>query len=1061
MGTPAVATPGPADVATPQQGSSAAPAAGVASSAPAVPAAGAVAAGAAGAAVAPGEEGSTDATEAPGEEGSTDAPSDGAAAKNGKEKVRKAGSSGAVGGMLDKALSVGAGDTPGTGAMGAKAKSGAGAMGAKAKAGAGKAAGAMGSKAGGESSSDDAGDSGARAKRVSALSSAPSAEGQKDGVLRTGAKAGAGAVKGAAKGAKRGEPISGALIGAAAGAAQGVLRSSDGKKKLLVLAFIMCPAAFLVPILVIMMMASLLGGSSVVTDTAASQAYVAAGKSGVDPKMSPVYTEAAANSNVPWTVVAAVGATQTVSGAPGAASAAATGAALAAPGAAPVVAPPAPAAPGAPAPAPAVPPAPGAAPVVAPPTPAAPAPGATGGAPPAAPAAPPAPGAPVVAPAAFTYKLAPAPAAPAPPAPSPPAVPAPPAAAPAAAAPAPVGEEPYISMSKAFLAKFPQGVITAAKNDHANDGGHHPRGEAIDMANSGPGGLQAVADWVFATYPDSAQEIYSNGPFQYHEQGNPYAKGSINVDNSRQDYLRNSVYASEWMTHADHVHWARLTPVGVPQSSGNTAITAPGAAGTSGNSGDYLGPLKIDVKAIAAAGGKPSDYNSLPWSADLVAKALLKALKEDPNYNPNDRLDIGSVVSQYGGQQMSTDPGLMAAQARTKAVYVGALKKLPVQNAEQNAESEYAMALAWDLGKEMKPISPTCGVSSSAGVGSGSGAGVGNLKIDGIPALYVPLIQKAATPDIPAPVLAAQLEAESNFTDPTSSTGAQGPAQFEPYTWPSWGRDTTGKGYADVHNPSDAVDAQGRFDAALAQQVRDAQAAGKIHSTASVTEMALGGYNAGIGAVLSAGGIPQNQQTQQYVPKIMNLARTKYSTAGTITVPPVVNAAVAAPAPPTAPAVTDVGCGGAAPGGAPGAAGGGAMGTGGGPKAQKVIAAAHTELGLPYIWGGGGYNGPTGGGFDCSGLTSYAFHQVGLDLPRTAQDQYSATASSKLPGGFDPASYQPGDLIFYGTADNIHHVAIAIGNGQLIQASTFGEPLNIKAIYHSDFFAATRPLGSG
>ena len=622
-------------------------------------------------------------------------------------------------------------------------------------------------------------------------------------------------------------------------------------------------------------------------------------------------------------------------------------------------------------------------------------------------------------------------------------------------------------MSKAFLAKFPQGVVTAAKADHANDGGHHPRGEAIDMANSGPGGLQAVADWVFSTYPDSAQEIYSNGPFQYHEQGNPFAKGSINVDNSRQDYLRNSVYASEWMTHADHVHWGRLTPVGVPQSSGSTAITAPGAAGTSGNSGDYLGPLKIDVKAIAAAGGKPSDYNSLSWSADLVAKALLKALKEDPNYNPSDRLDIGSVVSQYGGQQMSTDPGLVAAQARTKAVYVGALKKLPVQNAEQNAESEYAMALAWDLGKEMKPVSGTCGVSASVGVGSGSGAGVGTLKIDGIPAAYVPLIQKAATPDIPAAVLAAQLEAESNFTDPTSSTGAQGPAQFEPYTWPSWGRDTTGKGYADVHNPSDAVDAQGRFDAALAQQVRDAQAAGKIHSTASVTEMALGGYNAGIGAVLSAGGIPQNQQTQQYVPKIMNLARTKYSTAGSITVPPAVNAAMAVPAPPAAPAggVGGAGCGGAAGGapsaGAPGGiAGGGAMGTGGGPKAQKVIAAARTELGLPYIWGGGGYNGPTGGGFDCSGLTSYAFHQVGLDLPRTAQTEYSATANSKLPGGFDPASYQPGDLLFYGTADNIHHVAIAIGNGQLIQASTFGEPLNIKAIYHSDFFAATRPLGS-
>jgi len=34
-----------------------------------------------------------------------------------------------------------------------------------------------------------------------------------------------------------------------------------------------------------------------------------------------------------------------------------------------------------------------------------------------------------------------------------------------------------------------------------------------------------------------------------------------------------------------------------------------------------------------------------------------------------------------------------------------------------------------------------------------------------------------------------------------------------------------------------------------------------------------------------------------------------------------------------------------------------------------------------YVWGGGGARGPSGGGFDCSGLTQYAYHQVGLDLP--------------------------------------------------------------------------------
>ncbi len=88
-----------------------------------------------------------------------------------------------------------------------------------------------------------------------------------------------------------------------------------------------------------------------------------------------------------------------------------------------------------------------------------------------------------------------------------------------------------------------------------------------------------------------------------------------------------------------------------------------------------------------------------------------------------------------------------------------------------------------------------------------------------------------------------------------------------------------------MHNPSDAIDAQARFDAALAGQVKTAQAAGQIHSSASVTEMALGAYNAGFGAVLASGGIPQNSQTMAYVPRIMTLARTTFSDAGTITAP--------------------------------------------------------------------------------------------------------------------------------------------------------------------------------
>jgi len=113
------------------------------------------------------------------------------------------------------------------------------------------------------------------------------------------------------------------------------------------------------------------------------------------------------------------------------------------------------------------------------------------------------------------------------------------------------------------------------------------------------------------------------------------------------------------------------------------------------------------------------------------------------------------------------------------------------------------------------------------------------------------------------------------------------------------------------------------------------------------------------------------------------------------------------------------------------------------------------------VWGGGQASGPTGGGFDCSGLTLFAFAKVGVTLPRVAQGQYAATAGQAVPGGFNPAAYQPGELLFYGTASNIHHVALAIGNGQLIEAPDFGQTVSVRPIYHGDFFAATRPLGSG
>ena len=121
--------------------------------------------------------------------------------------------------------------------------------------------------------------------------------------------------------------------------------------------------------------------------------------------------------------------------------------------------------------------------------------------------------------------------------------------------------------------------------------------------------------------------------------------------------------------------------------------------------------------------------------------------------------------------------------------------------------------------------------------------------------------------------------------------------------------------------------------------------------------------------------------------------------------------------------------------------------------ARAAINYACGQRGLPYVWGG---NGPDGGdaGFDCSGLTTAAYAAAGLNLPRTAQTQYNA--GPHVPFG---QPLLPGDLVFYGPPNNIHHVGLYIGASQMINAPTFGQPVQTDNYrFHGDDYAgATRP----
>ncbi|MFX0581112.1 NlpC/P60 family protein [Nocardia nepalensis] len=121
------------------------------------------------------------------------------------------------------------------------------------------------------------------------------------------------------------------------------------------------------------------------------------------------------------------------------------------------------------------------------------------------------------------------------------------------------------------------------------------------------------------------------------------------------------------------------------------------------------------------------------------------------------------------------------------------------------------------------------------------------------------------------------------------------------------------------------------------------------------------------------------------------------------------------------------------------------------PAAYTAIAFACAQLGQPYVWGG---NGSADGGWDCSGLTRAAYEAAGIGLPRTAAEQFH----TGTPIAEDQLA--PGDLVYYGTAANIHHVGLYIGAGQMIDAPTFSQPVQIEGYRYpgDDYFAATRPI---
>ncbi len=102
-------------------------------------------------------------------------------------------------------------------------------------------------------------------------------------------------------------------------------------------------------------------------------------------------------------------------------------------------------------------------------------------------------------------------------------------------------------------------------------------------------------------------------------------------------------------------------------------------------------------------------------------------------------------------------------------------------------------------------------------------------------------------------------------------------------------------------------------------------------------------------------------------------------------------------------------------------------------KAEAAVAAALSKIGAPYIWG---VKGPTA--FDCSGLTQWAYKQVGIELP---QDTYGQVARG-VPVA--PGDVREGDLIFASfNARGPGHVLLAISHSQVVEAPGRGMSVRV------------------
>jgi cell wall-associated NlpC family hydrolase len=114
--------------------------------------------------------------------------------------------------------------------------------------------------------------------------------------------------------------------------------------------------------------------------------------------------------------------------------------------------------------------------------------------------------------------------------------------------------------------------------------------------------------------------------------------------------------------------------------------------------------------------------------------------------------------------------------------------------------------------------------------------------------------------------------------------------------------------------------------------------------------------------------------------------------------------------------------------------------------AQKAVDTALAQVGDPYVWGAAGPDA-----FDCSGLTQYAYSAADVSLP------HSSSSQSQMGTPVSRDQLQPGDLVFFYSP--VSHVGMYIGNGQMVHASTSGQPVKVASLDSMGSYNSARRIG--